>query len=64
MPSAAARVAAKSSPDQALQRLDANKDGRISGAEFKAQMLASFDRVDLNKDGKITPDEATKTQSR
>ena len=60
---AAAKVAAKASPEEALQRLDANKDGRISAAEFKASTLANYDKVDANHDGKITPEEASKAQS-
>ena len=59
---AAARVSAKSTPDQAIQRLDANKDGRVSANEFKNPTLAAYDKVDLNKDGKVTQDEVNKAK--
>src|SRR5688572_15985425 len=37
-------------PAVALQRLDANKDGKVNPAEFSATALAAFDRIDANKD--------------
>ncbi|HWL46293.1 MAG TPA: EF-hand domain-containing protein [Sphingomonadaceae bacterium] len=40
-----------------LARLDANKDGKVTLAEFQAGPIAMFDRVDANKDGTITPAE-------
>jgi Ca2+-binding EF-hand superfamily protein len=36
---------------------DANKDGKISKAEYMAQAAARFAKMDANGDGKITPDE-------
>ena len=44
----------------AIQRLDANKDGRITPEEFRAPILAGFDRIDTNKDGTISDAERTK----
>ena len=38
-------------------RLDANKDGKVTRAEFTAKPLAMFDRADANKDGTVTPEE-------
>lgn len=38
-------------------RLDANKDGRVTLAEFQAGPIARFDRADTNKDGIVTPAE-------
>ena len=44
-------------PAVALQRLDGNKDGKVSQAEFSAVALAAFDRLDTNKDGTVSPEE-------
>jgi Ca2+-binding EF-hand superfamily protein len=44
-------------PAVALQRLDGNKDGKVSPAEFSAVALAAFDRMDTNKDGTVSPQE-------
>ena len=38
----------------ALNKLDANKDGKVSADEYRAPMLANFDRLDLNRDGVIS----------
>jgi len=40
-----------------FERMDANKDGKVSLAEAQAQPLAMFDRMDTNKDGTISPEE-------
>jgi Ca2+-binding EF-hand superfamily protein len=61
---AAAAAKLAQNPDLTLSRFDANKDGKISGAEFRAPVMAAFDRVDANKDGKVTADEAKKAQGR
>ena len=45
-------------------RLDTNKDGKISPAEFRTPILSTFDRADTNKDGKLTAEEAKKAQGR
>ena len=59
---AAARMAQL--PAAALQRLDANKDGKVSPAEYKALALTAFDRIDTNKDGTISPEEKQAAASR
>lgn len=40
-----------------FDRMDANKDGKVSLAEALAQPLAMFDKVDTNHDGTISADE-------
>ena len=40
-----------------MMRLDADKDGAITLAEFEAGALERFNRHDANKDGKITQEE-------
>lgn len=47
----------------AMQRLDANKDGKISVDEYRAPILAGFDRIDTNKDGTISADERARAQA-
>lgn len=47
-----------------LKELDANKDGKVSEAEFGAQTLAQFDRVDANKDGTISQAEMAAAMKR
>jgi Ca2+-binding EF-hand superfamily protein len=61
---AAANAKLAQNPDLTLQRFDSNKDGKISPAEFRAPVMATFDKVDANKDGKVTADEAKKAQGR
>ena len=61
---AAAAAKLAQNPDLTLSRFDANKDGKISGSEFRAPVMAAFDKVDTNKDGKVTADEAKKAQGR
>jgi Ca2+-binding EF-hand superfamily protein len=43
--------------ERLLQRVDTDKDGRISKAEFDAEGTAMFKRLDNNSDGKIAGDE-------
>jgi Ca2+-binding EF-hand superfamily protein len=57
-------------PDQLpayLARLDRNRDGMVSMAEFAtewdAKTRADFERLDLNGDGYITPQEAHRAES-
>jgi Ca2+-binding EF-hand superfamily protein len=45
-------------PPSPIMGFDANKDGRITTAEYKAGMEARFARLDANKDGVVTPAEA------
>lgn len=40
-----------------FERMDANKDGRLTLAEVSAKPLEMFDRADANKDGTLTPEE-------
>ncbi len=40
-----------------MERLDSNKDGKLSLAEYSAMPLAMFDRFDTDKDGKMSQDE-------
>lgn len=49
---------ATESPDQLLQRLDANHDGKVTAAEFRGPEIAKFDKADANHDGVVTPAEA------
>jgi hypothetical protein len=59
---AAPRMAQMSA--SALPQLDANKDGKVSPAEFNGPALAAFDRIDTNKDGTISPEEKQKAAAR
>ncbi|MEA3034902.1 MAG: hypothetical protein QOH04_661, partial [Sphingomonadales bacterium] len=40
-----------------IERMDANRDGRVSLAEAEARALQAFDRADANHDGVVTPEE-------
>jgi Ca2+-binding EF-hand superfamily protein len=42
---------------RAFQRMDSNRDGRVSLAEATEQRLRRFDRLDANRDGRITREE-------
>ena len=42
---------------RAFQRMDANRDGRVSLAEATEQRLRRFDRLDSNRDGRVTREE-------
>jgi Ca2+-binding EF-hand superfamily protein len=44
-------------PDQMLQSLDTNHDGKVSLEEFRAPQIALFNRIDTNHDGVVTPQE-------
>src|SRR5436309_1950055 len=43
--------------DMILERMDANKDGKISKDEAKGPLAERFDQIDRNKDGFIDRDE-------
>lgn len=51
---ASAQVAATS---DYLTRMDSDRDGRVSLAEYQAWMGYAFERMDLNRDGVLTVDE-------
>ena len=40
--------------DDKLDRLDADKDGKVTQAEYTAGAKTSFDKLDANADGKVT----------
>lgn len=40
-----------------FERLDTNRDGRVSLAEATNARLAAFDRADANRDGRVTREE-------
>ena len=40
--------------DDKLDRLDADKDGKVTAAEYTAGSKTSFDKLDANADGKVT----------
>jgi len=44
-------------PAPVLARFDANKDGVITAAEYRAPTLSNFEKLDVNKDGTLTPAE-------
>jgi Ca2+-binding EF-hand superfamily protein len=46
--------------DSILERMDANKDGKISRDEARNQVAKAFDRFDLNKDGYLDKSELRK----
>ena len=50
--------------DQRLQAFDANKDGVITPAEFRAKPLAEFDSLDTNKDGVVSEAEMKAASSK
>jgi len=45
-----------------LNRLDTNKDGKVSIVENRAPYSARFDRLDTNKDGILSVEEQTKAK--
>jgi Ca2+-binding EF-hand superfamily protein len=47
-----------------IERLDTNKDGKISKDEAKGPLAENFDRLDLNKDGYLDKDELTRAMTR
>ena len=54
---AIATVRANQTPEQMLQKLDTNHDGKVSPAEAKAPELAAFDKLDTNHDGTLSVQE-------
>ena len=45
-------------------KFDANKDGFLTGEEFRATFVADFAAMDTDKDGNLTVDEYEKAQLR
>ena len=45
-------------------QLDKNKDGKVSGDEYRAPILAGFDRADTNKDGTVSVAERQALQAK
>jgi hypothetical protein len=45
------------SPAVMIQRLDTDKDGKVSVAEMSSRILAMFDFADADHDGTVTPAE-------
>lgn len=46
--------------ERRFDRLDADKDGKLTAAEFEAPALARFDRRDTGKTGALSIDDLTK----
>ncbi len=42
---------------RAFERMDMNKDGRVSLAEMTELRIRAFTRADVNRDGRVTPEE-------
>ena len=57
---AMAAQAPKANATPMLNRLDSNKDGKVSIVENRAPASARFDRLDANKDGILSVDEQKK----
>lgn len=55
-------VAGEVEAKKLLLLMDADKDGRVSKAEFMSFMEAEFDRLDKNKDGYLNVKELEQTQ--
>lgn len=43
--------------DEMFSRADANKDGKVTMDEARAQAMAMFDKADTDKNGTVTPEE-------
>ena len=52
----------KADPDAVVMRMDADKDRKVSAAEFRAPSLATFDKLDVNGDGIAAIDEQRKAR--
>ena len=55
---AAGPIRTVESPQQLLQKLDTNHDGKVSMEEYRAPEIDKFNRADANHDGVVTPAEA------
>ena len=54
-------VAGEAEAKKLILLMDADKNGKISRAEFMAFMAAEFDRLDVNKDGELDVKELEKS---
>jgi Ca2+-binding EF-hand superfamily protein len=54
---AAPSVSVAETPEQMIAALDANKDGKVSAAVYRAGPIANFDKADANHDGVLTAQE-------
>lgn len=43
--------------EQLIEKMDENKDGKLSKAEIKGPLKKNFDKVDTNEDGFISEEE-------
>ena len=59
---ATAAQSPKANATPMLNRLDTNKDGRVSIVENRAPFSARFDRLDTNKDGILSVEEQSKAK--
>jgi hypothetical protein len=50
-------VQARTTPQQIIAAMDANKDAKVSLQEYEAAPLASFSKLDTNHDGTVSPQE-------
>jgi len=57
---AAKLAAGEQNAKQLLTLMDADKDGKVSKAEFMKYMEQEFDMLDVNKDGSLDVGEMTK----
>lgn len=51
-------------PGSGMRRADADRDGKITKAEFAASQLRRFDSQDENKDGQLTKEERDAAMAR
>ena len=57
-----ARHARRAAMQQRMfERLDADRDGQVSRAEYKASVDARFDKLDANGDGSVDADEIARS---
>jgi hypothetical protein len=62
VPDAGKVAAGQTEAARMLLLMDADKNGKISRAEYMAFMAAEFDRLDINRDGELDVKELEKSQ--